>query len=156
MTKSFLAVIAEAAGLSGNHPLPVRPPPEARSIQPAANLSLPEQIVLSWISDPAIRHEFLTLEAYQAWRTQATAKAAGVPVAHHNAQQPDTAGYLAKLEKANESVSESEKSAIGTFAATWCGSADIRAEFRTFEVYAAYQRAKTSGLVKRYGQGSVR
>jgi len=162
MTRSFLAVIAEAAGVSENGttparaPLAITPAQPIASAQSVAKLSLPEQIVQAWISDPAIRAEFLTLGAYQGWRTHAEAKAAGVPVSQLTAQQPDVSGYLVQLEKKNGQVTGAEKSAIGGFAATWSASANIRAEFKTFECYAAYMRAKASGLIKRGGQGNGR
>lgn len=153
MTKSMLAAIAEAAGL--NEPeipqshapafraAPIQPPPT-----PAPELSLPEQIVQTWKTDPAIRAEFRSLSIYAAWRTRDAAKTAGIPVAQIHAQHPDVSGYLAKRGK---DLGPGESAAIDGYAATWRTSSDIRAEFRTFEVFAAYIRAKARGQAQIIG-----
>ena len=73
------------------------------------------------------------------------------------AESPDVEGYLAKLSAANPAydITDAEKLKIKSYADKWQVHADIRNEFRSFESYAAYMRAKASGLVKHYGRGIV-
>jgi len=149
MAKSMLAVIAEAAGL--NEPQRYAPAFRAAPIQPAPpparELSLPEQIVQTWKTDAAIRAEFRDLSTYAAWRTGNAAKAAGLSVVQFKAQLPDVNAdaYLAKHPQADPAI-------VRKCAETWRLSPDIRGEFQTFEVFAAYSRANARGNARAFGE----
>lgn len=179
MAKSMLQAIAEAAGLDDvERPQPVavhfRPAatlpavpikaPKAAAVflqsvapviaatprpAPVAEQSLPEQIIQAWKTDPTVRAEFGSLSTYAAWRKHDAAKAAGVSIAQIKAQSPDVSGYLAKH---SDNLAPGERLAIEGYGATWRDSKDIRQEFGTFEVFAAYMRAKARGNGRSFGQ----
>jgi|GEM_PF-5471811 len=153
---SLLAAIAHAAGLDGKpEPAPysggIGAAPAAAPVPAAPNreLSVPEQVIQNWKSDPEIRAEFGSLAIYAAWFTSKAAKEQGVSAQQMKARHPDLAGYLAKREG---TLSAEEKLAIAGYAETWSSSPDIQAEFQTFEIFAAFSRAKARGNGKVFGQ----
>ena len=62
------------------------------------------------------------------------------------------ARHVESLRAKGVEVSAVDAAAIEGYAATWNRSADIRAEFRSFENFAAYMKAKTAGRVRIFGQ----
>jgi hypothetical protein len=144
MARSFLTVIAEAAGLNeprepAPYPGGIVAAPPAAAAPAQVELSVPEQIIQNWKCDPNIRAEFISLATYAAFYTQDAARKQGISVSHLNARQLDLSAYLAKREG---TLSPGEKTAIEGYAETWRSSPDIRAEFGSFEVYAGYMRSK--------------
>lgn len=148
----MLAVIAEAAGMTETaEPQPAAPAPKAAATPPA-QLSFAERVIQTWKSDAKIRAEFRSISAYAGWREHEECKAAGISIAELKAQQPDVSGYLAGLAQRVGSVSPSENVAITAYAATWRKSADIRAEFRSFDIFASYMRTKDRGAARILGR----
>lgn len=159
MTASMLAAIAKAAGFDDFEKpqpvavhFPVAAAPVGTAAQrpaPVAELSVAEQIIQTWKTDANIRAEFGSLSTYAAWRKQDAAKAAGISIAQINAQSPDVSGYLAKH---GGNLASGERLAIEGYGAAWRASKDIRQEFGTFEVFAAFMRAKARGQARILGQ----
>ena len=112
------------------------------------------EILARYKTDASLQREYPTVYAWFA------ANGYDVPkdLLDPPAERPDVEGYLAKLSAANPSnaITDAEKLKIKSYADRWQISADIRDEFRSFESYAAYMRAKASGLVKHYGERKAR
>lgn len=64
----------------------------------------------------------------------------------------EATAYIASLEARGHRVDANARSAIAGYAKTWSASADVRAEFGAFEVFASFMRAKDKGAVRIFGQ----
>lgn len=147
MARSMLAAVAEAMNRNVDDELsapgePLNLKQDQSTVIPVRDLSVPEQIVQNWNGDPSIRTEFKSQSTYAAWYGHEAAKKSGISASQLQAQTPDVSGYLARLEG---KLAPGENLAISGYADTWRDSPEIRAEFRTFEVYAAYMRARARG-----------
>lgn len=138
-----LAVYAATLGLveSGGAAAPSLAMPE---------MSYDETVRGEWDTDPKIRAEFGSITTYSAWRVHQHSKATGISVSQIRAETPNVEAYVKKLESRNTGGGSIDRNAINGYAETWRASADIRAEFSTFEIFAAYMRAKASGVLKHY------
>lgn len=75
-----------------------------------------------------------------------------MPAPNPMVETPEAKTYLATLASKGHKVSEGERLAILAYGEAWMRSADIRQEFSSFSVFAAFQRAKKRGVVKILGQ----
>ncbi|PZF76414.1 hypothetical protein DK847_14665 [Aestuariivirga litoralis] len=85
----------------------------------------------------------------------ATKRQAAAPIRPAPAPMIETSeakAYLATLASNGHKVSEGERLAILAYGEAWMRSADIRQEFSSFPVFAAYQRARKRNAFKILGQ----
>ena len=140
-----LAVYAATFGLVENEGASAH---QHQPATPSRAMSFDETARSEWDNDPRIRAEFGSITTYSAWRVHAHSKATGISVSQIRAETPNVEAYVKKLESRNTGGGSIDRNAINGYSETWRASADIRAEFSTFEIFAAYMRAKASGVVR--------
>jgi hypothetical protein len=116
-----------------------------------ASASFNDTIKNEWGKDPAIRKEFRSFENYAAWRRREHCKAARISFRDLANQEPDVAAYVATIEARGAALTSAERASIEMHAAAWKASADVRREFGSFPVFAAFMRAKERGRVRKSG-----
>ena len=158
---SMLAEIARAAGLdtvplatrnAADRPTAPDATRPAEAHTQAAVISLNEDIIRTWKADAGVRAEFHSLSIYASWREHEHLKQTGKTRDQLRNETPDVAGYVDAIEARKGHLTAEERGAIERYAATWHTSRDIRVEFTSFEIYAAYMAATEAGLVRIFGR----
>lgn len=123
---SMLAAVARAAGLDTEAEAPMKPPTP---------------------QDPAAVAAVLAAARRPVKRPAPTVKAAV-----HVYETAEATAYLAHLQAHGHKIETRERNAILSYGMTWATSPEVRREFSSFAVFAAYSRAKARNAVKILGQ----
>lgn len=126
---SMLAAVARAAGLDTKADYDTASKPGAVR-NPAA--------VAALLADNAGR---------SAKRLTPASKAQAVPF-----EAPEALAYITALEARGHRIDTKERTAIMAYGVTWIRSPEVRREFSSFDVFAAYSRAKARNAFRVLGQ----
>lgn len=134
-------------------------PPEELPVDPADAPEVPEQpsnivarkgsVIGGSVVKSARSFSFVSGPSRNS-AAAAAVKPAATPAAK-GSEPAEAQGYIASMEARGHRLDTSARAAIVGYAKTWAGSADVRAEFGTFEVFASYMRAKDKGAVRIFG-----